>query len=488
VNPSLLQINTKVLLSEIGPSATLDSIPDTLLDEAAEQGFDWVWLLGVWTLGAAGREISRSRPAWRREYMEVLPDLSTDDICGSPFAVCDYSPAPDLGGIEALGRFRERLSQRGMRLLLDFVPNHIALDHPWVGSHPEFLMAGSERDIALAPNDWVRLADGKIFAHGRDPYFPGWPDTLQLNYFNPQLREEMLRQLHRVAALCDGIRCDMAMLLEPEVFSRTWHGRNGEHSAEVPLFWPSSIRDVKAAYPHFVFMAEVYWDYEEKLQLHGFDYTYDKQLYDKILESSASAVNNLLRSPLTYQQKMVRFLENHDEPRIASRASRDQACAAALISYLTPGMRFFYRGQLSGSKVRVPVHLRRAPPEAPDLHVVAFYEKLLPIVNSPLGKSGAWQHLESATAWAGNTSNSNFVSFLLTLDQHHLLVSVNLAPYRGQCRIKLPSPAPSRSAVCFQELLTGEHYERAGRELSADGLFIDLPGYGGHILSFTSDS
>src|SRR5262245_61592668 len=130
--PTLSQINTRVRLTELGRAlrrlATLDDIPDAALDRLAEQGFDWVWLLSVWQTGLAGQQVSRRNPEWRKEFQETLPDLQEDDIAGSGFAIIGYTVHEALGGDAALARLRERLRTRGLRLMLDFVPNHTGLD------------------------------------------------------------------------------------------------------------------------------------------------------------------------------------------------------------------------------------------------------------------------------------------------------------------------------------------------------------------------
>lgn len=483
MNPSLYQINTKVLLSEIGPHASLDDVPDALLDTIAARRFDWVWLLGVWALGEAGKRVSRSNKEWHEEYRKALPDLTEEDICGSPFAVTGYRVAPELGGGAALARLRARLAKRGIRLLLDFVPNHVALDHPWIQTAPDYFIRGSEEDISKHPDNYIRLPGGEVFAHGRDPYFPGWPDTLQLNYFNPALREQMVNELVTVSSLCDGVRCDMAMLLEPEVFERTWAGKNSSFDRHIPHFWPSAIKRTKEANPSFIFMAEVYWNYEHTLQQHGFDYTYDKTLYDRLIASNAKEVREHLSAALIYQRKMVRFLENHDEPRIASRVSIDHSEAMALVSYLTPGLRFFHRGQFKGHTVRVPVHLRRGPKEHDNSELIAFYNTLLPIVQSEVAREGEWNLLTPIPAWEGNPSHGNFVAFSLTLNQSWLLVVVNLAHYRSQCRVSLPLSLLAEEKVCLVDLLTQTHYERSMQEITGPGLFIECDGYKGHVFT-----
>jgi len=276
--PSLYQINTRVWLTELSQSlgrpARLDDLPDAELDRLAGMGFDWVWFLSVWQTGLAGQRVSRANAGWRNEFQETLPDLREEDIAGSGFAIIGYSVHPALGGDEALARLRQRLAKHGLKLMLDFVPNHMGLDHPWVESHPEYFIAGTEDALTREPQNYIRVKRKKgdlILAYGRDPYFSGWPDTLQLDYSNPAIQEAMMRELEKIASQCDGVRCDMAMLVLPEIFERTWGRR-------APLFWPAAIHRVKASSPDFVFMAEVYWDMEWTMQQQGFDYAYDKKL------------------------------------------------------------------------------------------------------------------------------------------------------------------------------------------------------------------
>ncbi len=227
--PSLYQINTRVWLTELsrilGRPATLDDIPDAELDCLAEMDFDWIWLLSVWQTGPAGQQVSRANCEWRKEFQETLPDLREEDISGSGFAITGYTVHEKLGGDAALARLRKRLSSRGLRLMLDFVPNHTGLDHPWVESHPEYYIPGSELDLARAPMNytWIKRKGGDLLlAYGRDPYFSGWPDTLQLNYGNPDTQKAMIGELRKIAGQCDGVRCDMAMLVLPDIFERTW--------------------------------------------------------------------------------------------------------------------------------------------------------------------------------------------------------------------------------------------------------------------------
>jgi glycosidase len=352
--PSLYQINTRVWLGELtrqGQSiATLDDVADGALDSLAFLGFDWLWLLGVWQTGAAGRAVSRSNPDWVAGYRKALPDLKEADITGSPFAITSYVVSKDFGGDAALARFRARLQKRGIKLLLDFVPNHTGLDHPWVFEHPEYFIGGNNEDLAREPYNFKRVETKfglRVIAHGRDPYFPGWPDTFQVNYRSQGLRQAMIAELIEIAKRCDGVRCDMAMLPLPDVIQRTWGDRSRPADGTAPVdapFWPEAIPRVHAGHPDFLFMAEVYWDREYDLHLQGFNFTYDKRLYDRLHAQQTEEVRGHLYADADFQRKSVRFLENHDEPRAAAVFSPDVHRAAAVIAFLVPGMRFFHEG------------------------------------------------------------------------------------------------------------------------------------------------
>jgi hypothetical protein len=482
--PSLYQINTRVWLTELSQTldrqATLDDIPDAALDEFAAQGFDWIWLLSVWQTGPAAQAISRSNPEWRREFEETLPDLTEEDIAGSGFAITNYIVHRDLGGDAALARVRERLRQRGLKVMLDFVPNHMAPDHPWIARDPDYFIAGSEIDLVRAPLNCFQTstADGpRVFAYGRDPYFYGWPDTIQLNYGNPALQEAMIDELTRIAGQCDGLRCDMAMLILPDVFRRTWE-------IEAEPFWPRAIPRVREQAPDFVFMAEVYWDLEWTLQRQGFDYCYDKRLYDRLREGHARPVHEHFLAGLDYQGALARFLENHDEPRAAEAFDTAKHRAAAVTTFLAPGLRFFHQGQFEGRRKRISPHLVRAPHEPIDAALTDFYGRLLGVLRRPAVRDGDWHLVECRPAWEGNGSHENFLAFAWEmLPAERLIVTVNLSDYPSQTKLRLTFATPGGETIRFHDLLDGKTYDWAGSELATNGLYVDLPGWGAHVFS-----
>lgn len=479
--PSLFQLNTKAFLSSLNHGSTLDDIPEDFLVKLSQQGFEWIWLLGVWAIGPSGQNISRSTSAWVEEYRRAVPDLQTDDICGSPFAITGYSVDPSLGGDKALERIRARIHQKGMRLMVDFIPNHIGFDHPWVSTHPDYLIPGKTAAPIEDPGTWIKLPSGNVFAFGRDPHFPGWPDTLQLNYFNPSLRQAMIEELQGIAKKADGIRCDMAMLIEPEIFLQTWG--NQVDATDYPSFWRTAIPQIREVHPDFTFMAEVYWNYEWRLQQHGFNYTYDKTLYDRLLNANGDAVRLHLTAPLDFQSKLVRFLENHDEQRIAHALSLAKHKAAAVITYCSPGMRFFHHGQTLGMKVRIPVHLRRGPTEQHDPEIISFYEQLIPLVNSKVNKEGVWRLLNSRSVENATDNGSDALAFFIQHDDEQRLVTVNYSDSEKEFLITIPNSlltAPSHTMKC---LLSGRTLDLTSAPSHDAEFQIRLAPWEAHIFS-----
>ena len=274
-------------------------------------------------------------------------------------------------------------------------------------SHPELFVNGGEADIKAEPGAWVRAA-GHILAHGRDPYFPPWPDVVQLDAFSPALRAATAATLTDIAAQCDGIRCDMAMLMTNQVFARTWGGRTGPEAERGVL----AGRHAEPAQPdpQTVLVAEAYWDMEWTLQQQGFDFCYDKRLYDRIVGGDVSGVRGHLRAGLDYQSRLVRFLENHDEPRLADTLPGEAGRAAAVAIATLPGATLWHEGQFEGRRVRPPVFLSRRPGEPPDVGLAGWYRRLLAAVASHRVRAGAWQLLEVG-GWPDNDSCRNLLAW-----------------------------------------------------------------------------
>jgi hypothetical protein len=385
-----------------------------------------------------------------------------------------------LGGPAGLAAARTMLAHRGLRLILDFVPNHVAPDHPWVTQHPEYLVQGNADDARNDPASFFE-AGGKVFACGRDPYFPAWPDVLQLNAFHPWLRQAVIETLADMAGRCDGIRCDMAMLLMNKIFERTWGARAGGKPQSD--YWTTVIPAIKGKHPEFKFIAEAYWDLEWELQQQGFDFCYDKRLYDRLGHDPAESVRLHLCGDLAYQDKLVRFIENHDEPRAAAAFPPAKERAVAVTVATLPGAKLLHEGQFEGRKVRLPVFLGRRPSEPVDSDLKAFYQQLLAAMNTETLRGGEWRLCERS-GWPDNQSFLNLVAWCWRSARERYLVVVNLSGARSQGRVKVPWDE-LKSIVCrLTDLLTGAVYERKGEEMFDSGLSIDLEAWGFHFWKF----
>ena len=493
-HPLLYEVNARVLVNELSLAArkriTLATIPDAVLDEWAELGFDAIWLMGVWSTGKIGLQIARDYPVLQDEYKKVLPDFTLDDVIGSPYAVKAYTVSAVLGGNRDLLALRKKLERRGLGLVLDFIGNHTARDHEWIRRCPDFYIHGAPGDELSHPDSYFKSRTVKgdhVIAFGRDPTFPGWTDTAQLNHAHAGMREKLIETLKKVAGLCDGVRCDMAMLMLTSVFERTWgeRARPAGITAVEGEFWKEAIEQTRSQHQRFLFIAEAYWDLEWELQKLGFDYTYDKRLYDRILREGASAVYDHLCAEMSFQQRTVRFIENHDELRAShSLSSPAWHCAAATVISTVPGMVLLHEGQLEGRSIRIPVQLSRRPFEPPTPQIQEFYKKLLAALKSEVFRGGTWRLLGVQPAWPDNSTWRNFLAFWWEGGVHGIrLVVVNYAPHSGQCYVPMPLSDANPGTLEFKDLLGNHAYYREKTLLRAKGIFFDLPSYKFHLFA-----
>lgn len=484
-NPNIYEINTWVWLNELaakyGTKPDLALVPSAEWDAIAAPRFDAVWFMGVWERSPAGIAISNKNVQLLKDFRQALPDFRTQDNVGSPYCVHRYVVDSHLGGPTGLAHARSELAKRGLKLILDFVPNHVAPDHPWVSEHPEYFVHGTQNDIKNDPGSYWEIG-GSVFACGRDPYFPAWQDVLQLNAFNPGLRRAVIDTLSSIGKQCDGVRCDMSMLLLNSIFERTWGSRLGQPPQTD--YWREVIPSVKRACPDFLFIAEAYWDLEWQLQQQGFDYCYDKRLYDRLLHDNAESVRLHLCADMAYQSKLVRFLENHDEPRAAAVFSPAKEQTAAVVTATIPGAKLFHEGQFEGRKGRLPVFLARRQAEPFDSSRMQFYRTLFKAINKPVFHDGNWS-LCDRKGWPDNPSYQNVVAWTWHDEQARLLIAVNLSDRSAQAQISIKWPDLGGEKWLLHDLLSDARYERDGGELARNGLYVDLAPWGFHFLDCT---
>ncbi len=485
-HPHLYEVNALLFIRRLSEkyhrTLTLATVPEEEWQLLRHRGFDLIWLMGMWQRSPGAREQALLNSALRREYDQALPGWTEEDIAGSPYAVHAYSLDPVLGEPGELAQLKSRLNRQGLVLMLDFVPNHLAFDHPWVLSHPERFVQGNEADARAHP-DWFFSPDrGSYLAHGRDPYFPPWSDTVQMNFYSTELRQALINELLRIAELADGVRCDMAMLALNEVFEQVWGGIVKDYPRPETEFWAEAIERVRQRSPEFLFLAEVYWGLEQKLYQIGFDFTYDKTLYDRLRFSAPGDIRSHLMADDLYQQHSARFIENHDEPRAVVAFSSERSFAAAVILATMPGLRLFHNGQLEGRRIRLPVQLAREPKEATDPEIVRFYDRLLAVCNASAFHEGEWGLMEASQASEGNESYHDLLAWFWRYAEQFKVVVVNYSPNPAQGRVKLPLPLEATDRVAFRDELTEAVYTQDPKEVRSQGLYVALDSYHAHIL------
>jgi hypothetical protein len=449
-HPLLYEINTRCWLRQLSERhdrrVTLANVPAEEFAQWVAAGFTDIWLMGVWTTGPLSRAFAK-RQKDLRDLCRQFGWSAELDIVGSPYAIADYRVVDELGGDEGLRVFREQLHRHGLRLILDAVLNHVGLDHVWLTVAPQLLMHSEQR----RPETFSRQTTGGLrwFAHGKDPHFAAWADTVQLDLRNPKARRACTQILERIAEQCDGVRCDMAMLLLTEVFARTWKDFPGEPFHIDDEFWSEAIAGVRCRHPDFVFIAEVYWNLEETLQQLGFDFTYDKIFYDHIVRREHAALQNHLRRSAAFHRRSIRFLENHDEPRIAGLLSSGEHKAAAALLLAMPGMRLLHDGQTSGFKRKTPVQFGRYLPDAAQPEVAAFYRNLVNCFSATVIGCGAYKFVDALT---GDVQNRDIVAIEWSERGRRDVVLVNLSDEPRRCSL----PDECGDGVEVLNPLTGE--------------------------------
>ena len=437
-NPHILEINTRAWLARLeakhGRRFALQEIPDEYWREFKALGFDAVWLMGVWKQSPKAGVIARENADILAQIGQVYPDFKNEDVIASPYAIYEYEAASDLGGEAGLRQLHDKLNAMGMDLFLDFVANHTAIDCPLVDTHPEFFINTGKEEPRTHKDWFFQNAAGVWIAHGRDPYFAPWTDSAQLNYFNPKTKEFMLQNLLKVASLCDGVRCDMAMLTLNKVHRDTWWEFIGGNLPKEE-FWSVALQKVREERPDFKFIAEVYWGLEWEIQQMGFDYTYDKVLYDRLRFSDPESIKAHLGAEHLYQMRSIRFTANHDEEESLKAFGRDKSLAASTIIATLPGARMIYFFQMMGHPVRVPIQYVKDffREDAP---IRAYYEKLLKIASKPAFHGGQWS-LTDVRNCGGDGSSRNILCWTWKQMNTASTVLINYSAAPAQCLLKV---------------------------------------------------
>ncbi len=472
----IYEVNAWTWLADLAESlqrpVSLADVPEQEWDAIASFKFDAVWLMGVWRRSPASRVIAQADANVNAGCAAVCPGfLSSRDVVGSPYSVAEYRVDDALGGRAGLAVARQKLAVRGLKLILDYVPNHTAPDHPWIAEHPEYYVQGSGNDVGPR---FFRSEHGAVLAYGAPSSNPGdaWTDTAQLNGFNPGLREEAVRTLIDIASQCDGVRCDMAMLLQTDAFASAWGTLAGPRPAQE--FWVEVIGKVRRRQPNLIFIAEAYSNTEWALQNQGFDFCYDKDLlYERLSRGTAgSLLQHLQGASLDFQKHLLHFIENHDEPpAVEAFKPLERLWMAAVAIATLPGASLWFAGQFQGRWGKAPVQLGRSASAR------RFYRLLLRATDRPAIRQGDWALCRVA-------DSDSMVAWCWAKGDDRILVVLNMSEDTNNWgRIAVPWNALKGRQWKLRDLLRGEeHCPRDGDDMFEGRLLIQPRKWGADLF------
>ena len=476
-NPVLYEISTRPWLYELSKKyskkiSKIKEIPLEEFDEIKTYGIDYIWMMGVWKLGKIGLELDQ-----KVDYSSVLPDFKKEDIIGSPFAITEYECNPEIGTDEDLLWLKMKLNEKNLKLILDFVPNHSAIDSIFTKSNPEYYIRENSENLL---NNKYYTNDG--FYYGKDPYFDPWPDVIQFNYFNEKTAEFMKNNLIKILKLCDGVRCDMAHLILNEIFYKTWKDKLEKlNYKNFPQneFW-ANLKEIKQNFPDKIFLAEVYEEYLiEKLYNLGFDYCYNKELLDK-LTLGPNEVNNYIHyKNEKFFNHVAHFIENHDENRaIFTYKNIDKSNCAGCIAATLGGMIFINHNQFKGFKNKLDVHLIRASDENENEICVKFYKKLMEIIKDDAFRSQNYYYVYNVN---GNDS-WKLISYLRK-DINSYLSVVNYTDENACANVPIYD-VKGNGDVKILEMFSGIEYIRNADSMRDQGLTVVLKPFQPQIFKY----
>ncbi len=487
----LYEINTRTFCSE--NNCTLETLSDWFFKSPEFLAAEYIWFMGIWKPSPSSVKICQSNEGLLHEFQQSLPNLQNSDILGSPYAVYEYKPNPlVLKRLEGLKRLKNKLNRLGKKLILDFVPNHMAKDTPYLKEYPQLFLHKEDHET-VCKNSFLNSENGKIYYYGRDPYFDGWTDTVQWDFSKPEVLELHKQILLQISEYCDGVRCDMAMLPQADVFERT-HGKRA-----LP-YWKPLIEYIREQRNGFLFIAEVYWGREYELQQLGFDYTYDKTLYDRLKGNDFHALKLHLRAEEEFQNKSLRFIENHDEPRAYSTFGDTSISYFSLLSFLS-GIILYYDGQTEGRKIKLPVQLGRRPEEKILQEVQKFYSRAFEqitkreiqkenfelkffcyeFIESPTFTRGMY-YFKKTKLLSGKVKILNIEFLILNFSEH--IISGWL---RFDDLINKFIQAVMPETIKLKDIISDETYEKQKLEVLEKGIYVKLAPKQAHWFVMDSD-
>ena len=476
-HPYFYEVSTRPWLYELskkyGKNITkLKDIPTEEFDSFAENGVDIVWMMGIWKLGEYGIIYDRNFT-----YENYLPDWTVEDIIGSPFAITEYVCNPELGTDDDIFNLRIELNIRGIKLMLDFVPNHSAHDSEKAYSDP-FMYIRAPGGIT----DESRF-NSRGLAFGSDMGRLPWKDVIQYNYWEYKTIEYMKDNFKKVLTLADAAICNRAYLILNDIFQESWRAELNAYNYTKPEqeFWTYAIEEVKKINPNSILLAEAYnEDYSKKLIELGFDYAYDKTLIEKIFTSTSAVKEYMKSKDSTFLDTSCHFAENHDELRIAFKTGGDynKAMAVGTLAATFGGMIFINHGQWEGKKNKLDIHLRRATYESDNLIVKNYYRKLSKVLLEPAFRSSNFYFVDNMTG----QKKDDFIAYIKEEGDNHFIVIVNFSSTQGCAYVPIHNIKGYRYCL-VHEALSDQEYIKTVKDAQS-GMLICLDAWESQIFQY----
>lgn len=462
----ILEINTVNFLYKLSKKYNKNTdkllkISEVPVEEWQKVTYDgiikYIWLMGIWQRSKLSRKIALQNV---KQYLPLLQNPQKTDFLGSAYSIVNYVPDPIIGNFKDLLKVKNLLNKLGVGLILDFIPNHLSLDNEYI-NEPIFVEVGFDEYIKNPDLFYVVPENTRFIAYGKDPFFPPWTDTLQINIFSKKAQKILLKQLRKISKYADGVRVDMAMLLLKDIFYNNWKEYIKEGKPEEE-FWQIATNSID-----MLFIAEAYWNTENKLLELGFDYTYDKKFLDSIMDfiykHNFQQIRYCLSLNINFQRKLVRFLENHDEERIASKIDENKARCILPLFFTCPGMKMIYWEQFEGQTIKIPVQILRS---IDNYKPIQLYQKLIEIYFKiqEIIEKGTFFFLKVNQIF--DDSYQNILSYGYKLENKTLFIVINFLPIISQCIINLNESYPrgifnfEKVELSLVELLKGRIYYR----------------------------
>ena len=420
---------------------TFSDISDAEIERIKSLSVSHIWLTGV---------IRHS--GWRDTNPAV-----TKGNAGSPYAIVDYYDIdPDLAKVKKnrMAEFDqtvERIHKHGLKVIIDFVPNHLAREYKGDFTDENFYILPNQKFVAPTENG-DKYYEFPAKATGNDVFSPtpslnDWYDTVKLNYTNHDTWQKMLKIMQFWCSKgVDGFRCDMAEMVPVE-------------------FWRWAIEELRKSF-NVTMIAEIYQPnlYQSYIEA-DFNYLYDKVGLYNTLENiyrygqRADTISDVWKGLNGLDDNMLRFMENHDEVRLASRFFMQKAENAypfvALSALMNRGPFMIYNGQEYGEDAADSDNGRTSIfdycyMKIKNLQVFDFYKNLLNFREShPAIHHGAFYDLMWANPWYNNFDPQYVYAFLRYYDNDKLLIVINFNLHEGRnVTVTIPDDAQKLIGGC----------------------------------------